>query len=101
MSSSHGPGNLPNKTGFLKSFETLIPTIGVGTSFDFQMFDREQLYAGEARFMLAGIVNRMDRAYVAPESCGEIRLIYRLTRTALCPPTGFVPLSRTGFVPRG
>ena len=30
--------------------------------------------------MLAGIVNRMDRAYVAPDSCGEIRLIYRLTR---------------------
>src|SRR5262249_55451228 len=23
----------------------------------------------------------MDRAYVAPENCGEIRLIYRLTRT--------------------
>ena len=32
--------------------------------------------------MLAGIVNRMDRAYVSPESCGEIRLIYRLTRTS-------------------
>ena len=31
--------------------------------------------------MLAGIVNRMDRAYVAEDNCGEIRLIYRLTRT--------------------
>ena len=30
--------------------------------------------------MLAGIVNRMDRAYVSEASCGEIRLIYRLTR---------------------
>ena len=30
--------------------------------------------------MLAGIVNRMDRAYVSEESCGEIRLIYRLAR---------------------
>ena len=30
--------------------------------------------------MLAGIVNRMDRAYVSPANCGEIRLIYRLTR---------------------
>ncbi len=30
--------------------------------------------------MLAGIVNRMDRTYVAEASCGEIRLIYRLTR---------------------
>jgi hypothetical protein len=56
-------------------------TIGVGTSFDFQLFDREQLYSPDARFVLAGIVNRMDRAYVAEANCGEIRLIYRLTRT--------------------
>jgi hypothetical protein len=28
--------------------------------------------------VLAGIVNRMDRGYVAPDGCGEIRLIYRL-----------------------
>jgi hypothetical protein len=55
-------------------------TIGVGTSFDFQMFDRAVLYSQETRFVLAGIVNRMDRAYVAPDSCGEVRLIYRLTR---------------------
>jgi hypothetical protein len=55
-------------------------TIGVGPSFDFQLFDRALLYSGQSRFVLAGIVNRMDRAYVAPETCGEIRLIYRLTR---------------------
>src|ERR1700730_2938147 len=55
-------------------------TVGVGPSFDFQLFDRALLYSGETRFVLAGIVNRMDRAYVAPENCGEIRLIYRLTR---------------------
>jgi hypothetical protein len=55
-------------------------TIGVGTSFDFQLFDRALLYSKESRFVLAGIVNRMDRAYVLPDSCGEIRLIYRLTR---------------------
>jgi hypothetical protein len=30
--------------------------------------------------VLAGIVNRMDRTYVSEASCGEIRLIYRLTR---------------------
>jgi hypothetical protein len=54
-------------------------TIGVGPQFDFQLFDREQLFSPATRFVLAGIVNRMDRAYVAPESCGEIRLIYRLT----------------------
>src|SRR3954447_413998 len=55
-------------------------TVGVGTSFDFQLFDRAVLYSKESRFVLAGIVNRMDRAYVSPDSCGEVRLIYRLTR---------------------
>jgi hypothetical protein len=54
--------------------------IGVGPSHAIQLFDRALLYSGQTRFMLAGIVNRMDRAYVAPETCGEIRLIYRLTR---------------------
>jgi hypothetical protein len=56
-------------------------TIGVGNSFDFQLFDRALLYSDHSRFVLAGIVNRMDRAFVSPDTCGEIRLIYRLTRT--------------------
>jgi hypothetical protein len=56
-------------------------TIGVGPSFDFQLFDRALLYSGQSRFVLVGIVNRMDRTYVAPDSCGEVRLIYRLTHT--------------------
>jgi hypothetical protein len=63
-------------------------TIGVGPSFDFQLFDRALLISGQSRFVLAGIVNRMDRAYVAPDSCGEIRLIYRLTRTTAEPGEG-------------
>jgi hypothetical protein len=62
-------------------------TIGVGPQFDFQLFDRDELYSGATRFVLAGIVNRMDRAYVAPENCGEIRLIYRLTQSD-APPVG-------------
>jgi hypothetical protein len=62
-------------------------TIGVGPQFDFQLFDRDQLYSQANRFVLAGIVNRMDRAYVAPASCGEIRLIYRLTEID-APPVG-------------
>ncbi|CAN5251753.1 hypothetical protein BH10PSE10_BH10PSE10_00350 [soil metagenome] len=41
------------------------------------LFDRDALNASGTRFDLAGIVNRMDRAYVSPEECGEIRLIYR------------------------
>jgi hypothetical protein len=56
-------------------------TIGVGDGFAFQLFDRALLYAPDTRFVLAGIVNRMDRAYVREADCGEIRLIYRLTRT--------------------
>ena len=56
-------------------------TIGVGSSYDFQLFDRALLYSPDSRFVLAGIVNRMDRAYLAEANCGEIRLIYRLTRT--------------------
>ena len=56
-------------------------TIGVGSPYEVQLFDRAQLYSPDSRFVLAGIVNRMDRAYVHQASCGEIRLIYRLTRT--------------------
>ena len=65
--------NLPNET------------IGIGTSFDFQLFDRTLLYSRESRFLLSGIVNRMDRAFVSPENCGEVRLIYRLTLTTVAP----------------
>ncbi len=66
---SHGTvANLPKET------------IGVGAGFDFQLFDRTLLYSADTRFVLAGIVNRMDRTYVSEASCGEVRLIYRLTR---------------------
>jgi hypothetical protein len=60
-------------------------TIGVGEGFDFQLFDRSLLDSPQTRFVLAGIVNRMDRAYVAGAGCGEIRLIYRLTRITASP----------------
>jgi len=56
-------------------------SIGVGDGFAFQLFDRGLFISPDVRFVLSGIVNRMDRAYVARASCGEIRLIYRLTRT--------------------
>ena len=58
-------------------------TIGVGDTFDFQLFDRAQLEAANTRFVLAGIINRMDRAYINDADCGEIRLIYRLTRAKM------------------
>lgn len=56
-------------------------TIGIGASHDVRLFDSSLLASADTRFVLAGVVNRMDRAYIAPESCGEVRLIYRLTRT--------------------
>ncbi|MDF0578641.1 hypothetical protein [Bradyrhizobium yuanmingense] len=67
---------------YIAWYKTTYPgeTIGVGEGFDAQLFDRANLKSREARFVLAGIVNRMDRAYVSEESCGEIRLIYRLAR---------------------
>ena len=68
---------------YVARHQTSLPneTIGVGDGFDFQLFDRALLDSPDTRFVLAGIVNRMDRAYVSEADCGEIRLIYRLTRT--------------------
>jgi hypothetical protein len=90
------PSMAPVRTSLDREFEQYVrkhkaalpnDTIGVGSQFDFQMFDREPLYSARTRFVLAGIVNRMDRAYVAPVNCGEIRLIYRLTEID-APPVG-------------
>ncbi|MDH6260648.1 hypothetical protein [Bradyrhizobium sp. BR13661] len=55
-------------------------TTGVGEGFDVELFDRANLKSANTSFVLAGIINRMDRAYVSEESCGEVRLIYRLAR---------------------
>jgi hypothetical protein len=46
--------------------------------FSHRLFDRRFLRLSEARFTLAGVVNRPDRAAFNPASCGETRLIYRL-----------------------
>ena len=80
---------MPSRKALDREFETYIlkhkadlpnESIGVGSSYDFQLFDRALLDSRDTRFVLAGIVNRMDRAYVREANCGEIRLIYRLTR---------------------
>lgn len=67
---------------YIENHKTTLPneTIGIGNSYDFQLFDRALLDSSGTRFVLAGIINRMDRAYVSERNCGEIRLIYRLTR---------------------
>src|SRR6201996_2305328 len=68
---------------YIANLKTELPdaSIGIADSNDFQLFDRAWLYSDDTRFVLSGIVNRMDRAYVSPESCGELRLIYRLIPT--------------------
>ena len=48
-------------------------SIGVGSSFAIQLFDRDLLFSLRSRFVLSGIVNRMDRAYISPATCGEIQ----------------------------
>ncbi|MBR0693548.1 hypothetical protein [Bradyrhizobium lablabi] len=90
------PAMVPVREALDREFERYIAkhqaglpneSIGVGDGFAFQLFDRGLLDSPDVRFVLAGIVNRMDRAYVAPDNCGEIRLIYRLTRIDV-PPIG-------------
>jgi hypothetical protein len=61
-----------------EDFKPLRPRGGVGTKFPTRLFDIDYVTSPFARFVLVGVVNRMDRAYVDPEHCGEIRLIYRL-----------------------
>jgi len=72
---------------YAEGHKTAFPdkTIGVGDSYDFQLFDRAKLYSPATRFVLAGIVNRMDRAYLSKQNCGEIRLIYRMVEIDAVP----------------
>jgi hypothetical protein len=66
---------------------------GLGPGHDTQLFDASVLTSPDHRFVLAGIVNRMDRAYVAPDTCGEIRLIYRLVRISAGPAPPRLPMT--------
>lgn len=47
-----------------------------------RIFDRRFLTTAFARFELVGIVNRLDRAFKTPDTCGEVRLLYRLNYEA-------------------
>ena len=47
--------------------------------FSHRLFDRRFLRLPQAHFRLAGVVNRPDRAAFDASSCGETRLIYRLS----------------------
>jgi hypothetical protein len=47
--------------------------------FSHRLFDRRFFRLPQASFELAGVVNRLDRAAYDANSCGETRLIYRLS----------------------
>ena len=51
---------------------------GVGMRYAHRVFDARWLRSTAFRFELVGVVNRIDRRAFAPDSCGELRLIYRL-----------------------
>lgn len=56
------------------------PAAGVDVArYSHRLFDRRFLRSEKARFELAGVVNRPDRAAFQAGSCGETRLIYRLS----------------------
>ncbi len=63
---------------YISRFPAAKRSIGVGVDPDHRMFDQAFLISEGARFELVGVVNRMDRKFRSPETCGEVRLLYRL-----------------------
>ncbi|HEY6257667.1 MAG TPA: hypothetical protein VIY51_17940 [Xanthobacteraceae bacterium] len=62
----------------LRQLQRADPQLGLTIKAQHRMFDAAWLRSSSARFELAGVVNRMDRAVFNPGSCGEIRFVYRL-----------------------
>ncbi len=57
--------------------------LGPGMEKSHRLFDAHWLASPAARFELAGIVNRLDRRSFHPDTCGEVRFIYRLRYSML------------------
>ena len=55
------------------------PKAGVGMRYNHRLFDVGWLQSATAQLQLVAVALRLDRAPFAPEHCGELRLIYRLT----------------------
>jgi len=68
------------------------PKLGPTMATVHRLFDMRWLKSRYAQFELVGIVNRMDRAVFNPDTCGELRLIYRLAYQK--PQAGVVIASR-------
>lgn len=54
------------------------PPARVTSSDGFRIFDVGWLDSSEMNFQLMGVFNRLDRRAFHPDSCGEVRFIYRL-----------------------
>ncbi|HEX2881194.1 MAG TPA: hypothetical protein VHO25_16800 [Polyangiaceae bacterium] len=54
------------------------PALGEGMRFGHRAFPSSWLSSPAFHFELAAVVNRMDRKVFAPNTCGELRFIYRL-----------------------
>jgi hypothetical protein len=65
-------------TADLKAIAAADPSAGVGLKHAHRLFNAAWLTDARLRFSLIGVVNRIDRRAFAPETCGELRLIYRL-----------------------
>ena len=81
------------------------PSAGVGMRYAHRQFDVRWLDSDKTRFELIAVVNRLDRRPFAPEHCGEVRFVYRLsylTDTKTGPVTSRLPmtLNVVDFVPR-
>lgn len=60
-----------------REFDDYKMTMNIAENHNRRSFDKASLYSAQTKFVLVGVVNRMDRAYVSPDTCGEIRFIYR------------------------
>ncbi|MGH1540000.1 MAG: hypothetical protein ACRBHB_06240 [Arenicella sp.] len=58
------------------------PQLSVSMAKSHRLLDKQWLFSKQANFELIGIINRLDRQPFATETCGEIRLIYRLAYRA-------------------
>jgi hypothetical protein len=81
------------------------PLAKVTSSDGYRLFDERWFDSHEMRFVLSGVLNRLDRRAFYPGTCGEIRFLYRLayqTEHAGAPMAGRLPMTmNVVFLVRG
>ena len=68
------------------------PTVG-GDDAPNHAFKASWLRSSRTRFELVGVVNRLDRRFAEPGTCGEVRLVYRLALTPAGRPVTRLPMT--------